>query len=91
MHFFLAWDCDRPLGAGWPVSPAYGLVGFLSLVIDLAAWQVDFDRSLDQWWLSRDQLGQRLEVTELEWAGLDADPRVVRFWEHRYQLHERLK
>ena len=41
--------------------------------------------------ISRDQLGQRLEVTELEWAGLDADPRVVRFWEHRYQLHERLK
>ena len=52
MHFFLAWDCDRPLGAGWPVSQAYGLVGFLSLVIDLAAWQVDFDRSFDRWWLS---------------------------------------
>jgi thiamine kinase-like enzyme len=27
----------------------------------------------------------------LEWAGLDADPRVVRLWEHRYELHERLE
>jgi hypothetical protein len=56
----------------------------------LAGWQVDYDHSLDRSWVARDQLGRRLEVTELEWASVDADPRVVHLWAHRHELYDRL-
>jgi aminoglycoside phosphotransferase (APT) family kinase protein len=94
-----------PVGPGLRAPRCFGVVGsqvFLEEVDGtppsvrqaaehLAAWQVDYDRSLEQWWLARHQLGRRLAVTELDWAGLDADPRLVDLWRHRYQLHERLE
>ncbi|HET9733202.1 MAG TPA: phosphotransferase [Acidimicrobiales bacterium] len=56
----------------------------------LAAWQVDYDASLDREWLARDQLGRRLAVSRLDWTGLEADPGVVELWERRWELLERL-
>lgn len=55
----------------------------------LAAWQAgtpvpDFP------WLTQDQLGQRLDVTDLDWSAVDADSRVVRLWDRRDILRDRL-
>jgi hypothetical protein len=55
----------------------------------LAAWQVNFDASLDRDWMARDQLGQRLQVSHLDWADLKVDPEVVELWERRWDLLER--
>jgi len=56
----------------------------------LAGWQIDCDDSLDRPWLATDQLGRRLDASRLDWSRLDADPRVVRLWDRRHGLLERL-
>lgn len=56
----------------------------------LAVWQVDFDASLDREWLARDQLGQRLQVSHLDWTGMEVDPGVVELWDRRWELLERI-
>ena len=55
----------------------------------LADWQ---SRSLvpDLPWLTRDQLGQRVSVTTLDWQSVDADPRAVDLWNRRESLLQRL-
>ena len=57
----------------------------------LARWQVEYEKSLDRPWLVMDQLGQRLQVTELDWTSVGADERVVRLWERRHALYEGLR
>lgn len=49
----------------------------------IARWQVGISPELDRPWLARDQLGQRLAVTELDWSSVEADPRVVELWARR--------
>jgi hypothetical protein len=56
----------------------------------LAAWQVGYDRSLDRSWLTRDQLGRRLQATRLDWKNVDTDPRMIDLWKHRHELYDRL-
>ncbi len=41
-------------------------------------------------WLTRDQLGQRVQVTTLDWQEVDADRRVVDLWNRRDALLQRL-
>lgn len=52
-------------------------------VAALAAWQIDFDESLDRPWLAHDQLARRIEATTLDWDVVDADPRAVDLWSRR--------
>ena len=56
----------------------------------LAHWQVGYDPQLDRPWMARDQLGRRLEVTQLDWSLVDADPRAVRLWAGRPRYCEAL-
>ena len=93
-----------PTGPGFRAPRCFGVVGddvFLEEIDGpppsapqaaehLAAWQVDYDRSLDQSWLARDQLGRRLQATRLDWYNVDADPRMVDLWEDRHELYDRL-
>ena len=56
----------------------------------LARWQVEFEPSLDRPWLAVDQIGKRLASGDLDWGGVDADPRVVELWKRRHTCYERL-
>jgi hypothetical protein len=58
--------------------------------VHLAGWQITYREELDRPWLARDQLGQRLAVTDLDWSTVDADPRVVRLWSRRQDLCDAL-
>ena len=55
----------------------------------LAGWQSGAQIP-DLPWLTRDQLGQRLSVTTLDWRQVDADPRVVELWNRRDTLLSQL-
>lgn len=56
----------------------------------LARWQVGYDAQLDRPWMARDQIGRRLEVSQLDWDLVGADPRAVRLWERRSRNYEAL-
>ena len=62
----------------------------------IAGWRVPYAAERDRPWLATDQIGRRLEATgELDWTGLDADPRAIELWnarlEHLAQLQARPK
>lgn len=57
----------------------------------LAGWQVRWDEALDRPWLCRDQLAARVAVSELDWAQVNADPRMQELWVRRHELLARLK
>jgi thiamine kinase-like enzyme len=41
-------------------------------------------------WLTRDQLAQRIDGTDLDWKSVNGDRRAVTIWEARHELLERL-
>ena len=57
-------------------------------VQSLAGWQLGYDAGLDRPWMARDQLGRRLEVSDLDWGLVDADARALRLWEGRSTYYE---
>jgi Phosphotransferase enzyme family len=42
-------------------------------------------------WLARDQLGQRIAASHLDWSQVRADPRVVALWQRRTELLNELE
>jgi hypothetical protein len=51
----------------------------------LGAWQATAAVP-DAGWLARDQLGQRIAASHLDWSEVDADPRMVTLWQRRAEL-----
>lgn len=93
-----------PQGPGLRAPRCWGVVGdviYLEAVAGapasahqaaehLARWHAGYDPALDRPWLARDQIGQRLSVTSLDWSGLNVDPRVVQLWDRREELEAEL-
>lgn len=94
-----------PTGPGLRSPRCYAVVGdqvFLEAVdgaepslqqaaAHLAGWQIEYDASFDRPWFAMDQLGRRLQVTELDWTSVKADSRIVHLWDRRHELYERLR
>lgn len=55
----------------------------------LAGWQATSNLP-DVPWLSGHQLAQRVEVSNLDWSTVDADPRAERLWSNRATLLDEL-
>jgi hypothetical protein len=100
----LAYDSDiLPPGPGLVAPRCFGTDGdniYLEDVsgsrqrVDLAAkhlatWQSTTSIT-DLPWLTRDQLGQRVSVTSLDWRQMDVNRRVVDLWRRRDELLNRL-
>lgn len=93
-----------PRGPGLRAPAFYGTDGsdvlFLEHVSGSAEDPATAARRLGRWqataavpsapWLAGHQLAQRLAVTELDWSGVDADPRMAKLWERRAELLDSL-
>jgi hypothetical protein len=92
-----------PPGPGLRAPRCYGVVGNSIYMEDVQGGPEEpklAARRLGAWhataelpkvgWLARDQLVQRLAVTELDWSAVDADWRAVAIWEARSRLLDRL-
>lgn len=51
--------------------------------MQLGRWHGGDSTDLHQPWLARDQLAQRLAVSELDWTAVDVDPRFAKIWGQR--------
>jgi hypothetical protein len=88
-----------PSGPGLAAPRCYGVVGDSVYVEDvrgttesprvaarrLGAWHARAEIP-DVPWLAGDQLAQRLAVSDLDWAAVDADPRLAAIWASRHDL-----
>lgn len=92
-----------PSGPGLRAPHCYAVAGSTILMEDVAARPEDphvAAARLGEWhagseipavgWLTADQLGQRLAVSELDWSAVGADGRGARLWAARWELLDRL-
>lgn len=88
-----------PAGPGLAAPHCYGVVDDAVYLQDvrgapespqvaarrLGGWQASAPVP-DLPWLAGHQLAQRLAVSDLDWAAVDADPRLVSLWSRRHEL-----
>lgn len=100
----LAYSSDiLPTGPGLVAPRCFGTDGNDLYLEDIAGRQETIDRAamrLADWqsgtpvpdlpWLTRDQLGQRVHATILNWHEVDADRRSAALWDRRDELLRRL-
>lgn len=93
-----------PIGPGLAAPRSYGVVDdvlYLEEVTGavesprlaarrLGAWQAAATIP-DLPWLAGHQLAQRVAVSDLDWATVDADPRLVAIWARRHKLLAQLR
>jgi hypothetical protein len=93
-----------PTGPGLSAPRCYGVVDdvvYLAEVpggpesADIAAYRLGAWQGTasvpDVGWLSRHQLAQRIAASNLDWAQVGADPRLVALWQRRSELLDELK
>ncbi|MDA0745326.1 MAG: phosphotransferase [bacterium] len=101
----LAYSSDiLPAGPGLVAPRCFGTDGNDLYLEDIVGQRETIDRAamhLAEWqsrtsipdlpWLTRDQLGQRIQTTVLNWDAVDADPRAVTLWNQRDELLRQLE
>ncbi|HSZ40471.1 MAG TPA: aminoglycoside phosphotransferase family protein [Trebonia sp.] len=93
-----------PGGPGLAAPRCHGIVGdaiYLAEVSGSGESAAVAARRLGEWqataavpeagWLARDQLGQRIAASHLDWGQVSADPRMVALWRRRAELRGELE